>query len=611
MARKRNKILFTFLLLLFCCGSVFAQPNTDEQLAVQYFQEKEFEKAVSLFEDLYNKKPSPFYYNYYLDCLFELGDFKKAEKFLSRLVKKEPENDQYGVDLGYVYERSGDQAAARKQYESLIRSVEADAQKITSLANAFQLREKFDYMLEVYLQGRKLLKSGYTFQLEIAALYSARQQFEDAVGEYLDLLDYNQGYTDKVQSLLQEDVITDSARSEVFKNTLLTRIRKFPDRKYYSELLLWFFVQKKDFNAALIQARSLDKRFSESGSRIFDLAQLAVSNQDYGVAVECYNYIIEKKGPDSPYYNTSRFEIINVRYIQLSASFKADRAFALQLERDFLALLSEIGISANSLPYVRNLASLQAFYLGKTDTAALLLQMAMNVPNARSEDLARCKMDLADILLMKGDVWEATLLYSQVEKAYKNDVTGFEAKFRNARLFYYIGEFDYARAQLDILKASTSKLIANDALYLSLLIAENLDSDSTTTGLRIYAAADLLVYQKQYEAALQKLDSIPMLALTHPLLDEVLFKKADIQMKKGNYSEADTLLNRLVNFYPWDILADDALYKLGELNENVFNNKARAMEYYAKLISSYPGSVYVVDARKRYRSLRGDTRVSD
>jgi TolA-binding protein len=197
-------------------------------------------------------------------------------------------------------------------------------------------------------------------------------------------------------------------------------------------------------------------------------------------------------------------------------------------------------------------------------------------------------------------------MYMQVDKAFKNDVTGFEAKFRNARLYYYIGEFAYAKAQLDILKASTSKFIANDALQLSLLITDNLDADSSFTGLKMYSHAELLLFQNKDDEALVTLDSITSLGPNHPLADEVLFKKAQIKIKHQQFSEADSLLSKLVQLYGNDILADDALFLSGDINEKYLKNPERAKEMYHKILTDYAGSVLAVEARTRYRNLRGD-----
>ena len=109
-----------------------------------------------------------------------------------------------------------------------------------------------------------------------------------------------------------------------------------------------------------------------------------------------------------------------------------------------------MGINKQSVSMVRNLAHLEAFYLDKTDQAIEQLNHIIELNNINPLDKADCKLDLADILLFTNDVWEATLLYQQVNLDFRNDAIGQEAKFRNARLSYYIGEFKWAQAQLDV-----------------------------------------------------------------------------------------------------------------------------------------------------------------
>ena len=276
------------------------------------------------------------------------------------------------------------------------------------------------------------------------------------------------------------------------------------------------------------------------------------------------------------------------------------------METDYQNALLEIGKNSNTIQLINNLAHIEAFYLDKIDVAKSLLDDALKLPGLNAEQIADCKIELADILLLSGEVWEATLLYSQVEKAYKNEPVGHEAKFKNAKLFYYIGEFDFAKGQLDILIAATSKLIANDAMELSLLISDNIAEDSSMTALKLYAKADLLLFQNKDSLALITLDSIGMLAMSHPLFDEVLYKKAEIMIKESKFFEADTLLQKLIDFYPEDILADNAIFKLADLKENYFKDKNKAMELYQLLMTKYPGSLYVVGSRKRFRNLRED-----
>jgi tetratricopeptide (TPR) repeat protein len=228
------------------------------------------------------------------------------------------------------------------------------------------------------------------------------------------------------------------------------------------------------------------------------------------------------------------------------------------------------------------------------------------MPDLNALDQASVKVELADILLFTGQVWDASLLYQQVYKDYKNDEIGQLAKFRNARLSFYIGEFKWAKDQLDVLKAATTKLIANDAMALSLLIGENADNDSSYVALSLYASADLLEYRNEFDKSYQTLDSINLNFQQHEIFDDELLKKAEIRMKQGRYPEADTLLGTLLGEFPSSVLADKALLIRAKLNDNQLNDKTKAMQYYESIIVNYPGSLYVVEARKRFRTLRGD-----
>lgn len=607
MTHRLTHIFLTAFLLLIAPLMVSAQPENTEALAVQYFQNGEYDKASGLFEVLYNRTPEPRLYTYYFDCLMQLKDYKQAEKFVSKQVKRYPERIAFIVDLGYVFLQSGDENAAKKQFELALKNSFKDRQGAIDLSNAFLLRGQTDYAIKALINGKK--NSGYELPLnmELAAVYLQSGNFSAALGEYLELLDKGSEYMVEVESALQDILLADpdNSRNELFKTELLARLKKNPDRTRYSELLLWYFIQQKEFDAAFIQARSLDKRLSEDGQRVYSLGQLSVSNQAWDAAFECFNYIIARS-ESNPYWFSARISLMDARYLKITQSYTSTTEEIKILEAEYIAILNELGRNAQTLVLMQNLAHIEAFYLSDITKASEILNEAITMVGAKPISVAACKIELADILLMSGDVWEATLLYSQVEKAFKNDPIGAEAKFRNAKLSFYIGEFEWAKAQLDVLKAATSKLIANDAMQLSLLISDNADADSSNTALAIYSRADLLVFMRKEDLALQTLDSIEMLSMYHPLFDEVLFKKASIYLQKKDFVKADSLLQKLYSFYPQDILADDALFKMAELQEQVFHNPTRAMELYKELMDQYPGSLFVVDARKNYRILRGD-----
>jgi TolA-binding protein len=313
------------------------------------------------------------------------------------------------------------------------------------------------------------------------------------------------------------------------------------------------------------------------------------------------------KGKTNYFYTDARKELLNASYQKIISKGNYSSTDLLELEKNYIATIDELGKSANTVPLLKSFAHLQAFYLKKPQEAIELLEEAIALPNVEPHLKADCKLELGDILLATGDIWEASLRYSQVEKEFKHDAIGQEAKFRNAKISYYTGDFKWAQSQLDVLKGATSKLIANDAMDLSLLISDALAVDTNTAPLLIYARADLLAFQNKDDEAIQTLDSINTLFPNHALADEILYKKAQLELKHGKYTEAAAFYEQIINNYGTDILADDALFKLADLNENQFNNPTKAKELYQQLLEKYPGSLYVVEARKRFRILRGDT----
>jgi tetratricopeptide (TPR) repeat protein len=599
--------LIFFLLIFFINKVSFAQTETDDQLAGQYFEDKEYDKACDLYEKLFNKKQEYIYYTPYLECLVQLKNYKAAEKMVKKQIKIHPLVPQYGVDLGYLYLAEGDEKQSKEQFEMLIKNLQKEEQYVIDLANAFLNRHETDYAIQTYLKARKVMNGTYPFNFELADIYNALKQYDKMMDEYVSLLEYNTSYQDQVQNILQEAISDEYAneKSIALKTVLMKRIQKNPDQTFYAELLLWYSIQKKDFETAFLQAKSLDRRLKEDGKRVINLARLAASNKFYDVAISAYQYIIEK-GADNYYFLNSKIEILDVKYLKITSTTTYTKDDLLGLEKDYKSALDEVGKSPASIPLMRNYAHLQAFYLDKSADATKMLYEALDMKAAQPIQLAECKIELADILLMTGEVWEATLLYSQVDKAFKDEPIGSEAKLKNAKLSYYIGEFEWAKAQLDVLKAATSDLTANDAMALSLLISDNLDNDSSYTALTIYARADLLEFRNKYDDAIKTLDTLFIKYKYHSLFDEAYYKKAEIYIKKGLNDSAVVYYKKIIAEYPDDILGDDATYNLGVMYEEVYHDKTKAMDTYEKLMAKYPDSIYAEEARRRFRALRGD-----
>lgn len=584
-----------------------ASDNNDEQVAMQLYQNKEYAKAAEVYERVYAVKPSYYIYSYYLFCLVETGDFAKAEKLVKTTQKNDKDALKYMIDLGYISFRKGDQEKSKKIYEEALRKLEPNQPQIADLANAFISRNENEYAEKVYLKGRELMKGSYPFGFELALLYERTGEFKKELDEYFNLLENNNTYLQTTEERLQFDLANDpdNSKNELFRKSLLDRSQKEPDKTYYSEMLWWYSIQQKDFDLALIQAKSLDRRLKEDGGRVFQLAKMAVSNQEYGSAIDAYKYIVSK-GKEFPFYDESRTELLNTRFIQLVARPNPSQKSLEDLEKEFETEIDHTTDHAQSVMLTKDLAHLDAFFLGKNEAATTMLSAIIQRADINLKLKSQVKLELADIYLFSNNVWDATLLYQQVYMDFKNDEIGEDAKFRNAKLDYYIGQFKWAQVQLDILKAATSKLISNDAMALSLLISENFDLDSNTIALHYFSQADLLEYQNKNDEALRDLDSIALVFKDHPIFPHMYMEKSDILRKEGKFQDADTLLGTIIKNYPEDVLADEALYYRAKVNEEDIKDNIKAMAYYEMLISKYPGSIYVPDSRKRFRLLRGD-----
>jgi TolA-binding protein len=356
-----------------------------------------------------------------------------------------------------------------------------------------------------------------------------------------------------------------------------------------------------------VQSRALDKRLKEEGQRIYDLARICTSNQRWETAQRCYNYLAEK-GINSVYYDIAMTEGLHVEYLAMIDKPAPSSADLTQLEQKLETANEKYKQKLLNQNLLKDLVNLKAYYLNKTEEAITLVEQFIKQPGLDGMLVAEYKLTLGDLYLLKGELWDASLLYSQVEKDYKYEVIGQEAKFKNAKMSFYAGEFDWAKAQADILKGATTKLIANDALDLSLIISDAIGVDSTqAVPLSLFANAELMILQHRFDEAIKTMDLINSTYSNNNLGDDIYFKKAQIYMAQNKFNDAETMYKNVVEFYPEGLYADDSQYKLAELYELKLMDKEKAKVAYQDLLLKYPGSIYTVEARKRFRDLRGDS----
>ncbi|MGJ8661265.1 MAG: tetratricopeptide repeat protein [Bacteroidota bacterium] len=370
-------------------------------------------------------------------------------------------------------------------------------------------------------------------------------------------------------------------------------------------MLIWLFVQKTNFNAALIQVEAMDRREGGDGARVFELGRMCIENKEYRVARNAFQYVRDL-GADKRFFYAAEMALLNTRYLEVTTNRNYSQQDVQDAIGEYEEALTRLGKKRNTLDLILELSHIEAFYGGKPLKAIERLSEALTIPGLTDMQTAETKMQLADIEVLNADIWEASIYYMQIDKDFKYEPIGQEAKFKNARIYYYDGEFDFAQSQLDVLKQSTTKLIANDAMQLSLLITENYGLDSNYEAMNWFAKGDLLIEQHKYDEAFVYFDSIQTVYNYHSLGDDILLKKSYAMQMQGKWTEAVKYLDELLKYYAFDILADDAVFQLGDIYQNQLNDSEKASEYYRKILFDYKGSLYTIEARKRFRILRGD-----
>jgi tetratricopeptide (TPR) repeat protein len=595
------KKLVALTIFISCGFGVFAQ---NVELATEYFRKGEYEKSSEIYEKLSKKKEnSQAIHSNYLECLTRLKNFDSAEKFLKQEIKNFPSIIEYEAEYALLLETQNKKDEAIIAYEELIDRGSKNDAFVYQLQNFFYKTNKMNLLIDILLKSRELSKVADKHNIHLARAYLYAGKKESMLEE---VLSYGLSHknSDYVERTIQDN-IKEEKEVEMLERILYTKIQKYPKEIYYNEILIWHFIQQKEFSRAFTQARALDRRLNLGGQKIFELGGLAYQNGQFRDASKMYLYIMTEY-PGGDYYPYARRWHIQCSEQTIKNSFPIERDEINELINQYELLIQDLGLTPKTIDALRNIALLQAFYLGNKERAVEVLEIAIAAGGSNDKFKDQCKLDLGDIYILKEEPWESTLLYMQVEKSQKEDILGETAKLKNAKLHYYTGEFDLAKDILDILKKATTREIANDAMQLSLLIQDNLGLDTTDAAISAYAAIELLLFQNRNVEALRKLDSLFTEYRSHSLADEILWLRANTNYKLDKVEASINDLNRLLENYKYDILADDALNMLAKIYEEKMNNKTKAMELYKQILTDFPGSIFGANARKKFRELRGD-----
>ncbi|WBX73605.1 tetratricopeptide repeat protein [Tenacibaculum pacificus] len=588
---KKAVILFNLLIFsLFC----YAQQN-EYIVAENYFRNNEYEKAIQFYKKLHDKSPyNTTYLKRLVTCYQETNQFLVADALLSKEIKKKPTLVFLNIIKGYNFERQQKDIEANKQYQIALKSLDKKGNYGSNIARLFKDYNKLDFAIEAYEKTMaNNPKANYGFQL--AQIHGEKGDFSKMFTSYVSLVDKNEKHLNNVKRYTSK-YITDNPENEnniLFKKALLRKSVSNP-KNIWNDLLAWLFVKQKQYQKALIQEKALLARNPDHLSKINQLGKIALENNDYETAKECFDLIIEKTN-----YPTDKINAINNN---LKIAIKTKQP---DVSEKFEAIFEEYGINKNTFEIQVAYANYLTFTENNPEKAVKILEKAMTFSNSKFKK-AEVKLQLGEVLVYTGNFNKALIYFSQVQNQFKNHFLGQEARFKVAQTSYFKNDFKWAKAQLKILKGSATQLIANDAANLFLTISDNEPKDSISTGLKEYAKADLLAFQNKDKEAITFLKTVIIKYKGQPIEDEALFKQASLFIKQQKYEDAILNYNKIVTLDKKGIYVDDVYYQMAELYNTKLNNPEKAKEYYQKIIFDHASSIYLIDARKKFRQLRGD-----
>lgn len=593
-----------FALVLICMGHLaFGQLSQEIKLADRYYADGDFEPALELYIKFNRSNPQEEYVKKIASCYENLNQFEEAIKFLQKTTKKSS-RPIYPILQASLMEKIGDLKGAEKIYEEVINKKLIHDGDFIQIGSFLYQEGKLDWALKTYLKGRKKGRKDYAFANEIANIYAQQGEFGNATSEYLNLYfeDKRGNYNTSNLSILN---MTRPSNQDVIESALLKAVDREPSEKGLRNILFEFYVLIENFQEAFIQVKSIDKLYREEGMRVFQFAETMRNNQNYALSDKAFDYIIQKYRSSDQFFFQAHFQKAINAELRAFDNIPVDMESIRSAVDAYEELLKEFGRKPAFYEPIYRMSKLMVFYLDDLDRAKQELEfLTASRQGLTDEKWAQGRILLGDIHLIQQEYNKAKLIFTEVSELFQDRQLGALAKYKLAQLAYYKGEFNLSQALLGAIKDNTSNDISNDAIKLNLTIMDNTGLDTTTTALEMFATAQLMTYQRKYDSSLVILDSLAFRYSDHPLADEILWEKATIFLKQNDIDKALGFVDRILELFPYDIYGDDALYTKARIYDYTLKDKDQAMKYYLQFLSTYPGSLFSVEVRKRIKQLR-------
>lgn len=597
----RKTLLFLSFFVVQCLSS--QESITDEQSARNYFESREYQKAETYLKRLFPTNPSKFYTMTFKTYL-SLKNYEDAISICQVALKQDKQNIGYRYDLGFMFFKLNDSAQGRKEWNKTIDLVKENLDRSHQLIELFRSNRNWTYLERLILTISPASRLSQNLQEILMDAYLAQKKYNEAVSLIVKSIDEDE--VNYMNSLMRiQSFIDEKDLMAVVQKKVYGKYSENQNSEKWLQMAMWVSQITKDYEEAILISKAYDKRNQGNGGFVLSASDIAYNEGEIDAAITGYHYLTTILANNS--MAKLGFEKEIKSYVtKLERSLKNDSNLVGRIEELMQVYFSKYSMDFTTAEIQILKADLSVRYLNNLEEGIAILKRLSEFAQLQNQMRSRARLNLADYKLMAGDIWEASLIYGQVDKEEMDSPLGEEARFKNSKIFYYNGDFELAADLLSILKSSTTELLANDALYLSVFIQDNLDNDTFQAALREISKAELYFCQNKSDIALNILKDIKFKFPNSNLIDDVLMIEATEASRSRNFEKAASLYRELEEKYPSSILSDKAVYEWAKIEEIYLKNQPKAMDGYFKILTKYKDSVYTTEARRRFRKLRGE-----
>ena len=623
--RNRVILIFIFSAVVSFSSRICAQDTNAEfqlRLAQSFEQAGEWDRAAVVYGKLHDGEPdNEIYFEGLQRAYMRLRAYDKAIALVSQRLQSQPTNVNLLSLLGGIYSDAG---LAQKADSTWHRVIEINPKNIglyRVVASQMLEHRMFPEAINTYLAARTATGNENVFAEDLASLYTVLQEYDGASREFIRVLNAYPQQLPFVESRIGSFTIRDTGLRAAIDVTR-DAVKNAPNNITVRKLYAWLAMEGNDYRTAFEEYRTIDRLSNSYGAELLDFAGRASKEGSHLVASQAYRDVLESS-PNPVLVSAARYGY--ARQME-DLSTEADSAATTstppgpqastspsarvsETEKGFQQVVQLYEAVIKDYPNTE-LAAQSYYRIGVirmerfADFNGALESFQKSRAASHSVDLiGEASQRTADVYVLQNNLPSALAEYQSMLHI-PSTVYQQQAQFGIADLVYFEGKFDSSLAELKPVVTNLGSDLSNDGLLLQYFILEN--KGSYPAALKEYAGADLLMKQEKYSESLAAFSNVIHNFPTALLVDDATLKIAELQLKLNLVSDALSTFQHIVTDMPESILRDRAQMRIAETYERRLKDKPNAIAAYEKILVKFPNSLYVEQARKRIRLLRGD-----